>query len=128
MKLSERILDLRKQIDEKREKIYEMVMGKPFHESMTLDEQLDWCSDYDILFSEYMRLCIEHSDMMNREKSIERIVRDAIVSYMELYTDASNSDCEHELIDRAEFANEWLEAHGLEKEDLKWSKEEPPCL
>ena len=128
MKLSERILNLRKRIDGTRGKIYEMVMDRPFRESMTVDEQLDWCSDYDILFSEYMRLCIEHSDMMNREKSIERIVRDAIVSYMEDYPNAPNSDCEHELIDRAEFANEWLAAHGLETEDLKWSKEEPPCL
>ena len=128
MKLSERILNLRKRIDGTRGKIYEMVMDRPFRESITVDEPLDWCSDYDILFSEYMRLCIEHSDMMNREKSIERIVRDAIVSYMEDYPNAPNSDCEHELIDRAEFANEWLAAHGLETEDLKWSKEEPPCL
>lgn len=128
MKLSEKILSLRKQIDEKRGKIYEMVMDRPFHESMTTDEQLDWCSDFDILFYEYVRLSIEHSDLMNREKSIERVVRDAIVGYMEDYPNAPNDDCEMELVDRAEFANEWLESHGLEKEDLKWSKEEPPCL
>ena len=128
MKLSEKILSLRKQIDGTRGEIYEIVMGKPFNESMTTDEQLDWCLDFDILFTKYVRLFVEHSDLMNGEKSIERVVRDAIVGYMEDYPNAPNDECERELVDRAKFANEWLEAHGLEKEDLKWSKEEPPCL
>ena len=128
MKLSEKILSLRKQIDGTRGEIYEIVMGKPFNESMTTDEQLDWCLDFDILFTKYVRLFVEHSDLMNGEKSIERVVRDAIVGYMEDYPNAPNDECERELVDRAKFANEWLEAHGLEKDDLKWSKEEPPCL
>lgn len=59
---------------------------------------------------------------------IERIVRDAIVGYVESYPRAPNDDTERELRERAEKANAWLEAHGFAKEPLDWSKEELPCL
>lgn len=60
--------------------------------------------------------------------SIERLVRDAIIDYQEMYAHAPNDDAERELIDRAERGNAWLVAHGYEPERLSWSKEESPCL
>lgn len=60
--------------------------------------------------------------------SMERIVRDAILSYQDLFAKAPNDDVERELQARAEFANAWLNSHGFESEKLSWSKEESPCL
>lgn len=60
--------------------------------------------------------------------SIERLVRDAIIDYQEMFAHAPNDDAERDLIDRAERGNAWLVAHGYEPEQLSWSKEESPCL
>ena len=60
--------------------------------------------------------------------SIERIVRDAIVDYQDMYGYAPNSDAEQELIERAARANNWLVRHGYEPEKTIWNKEESPCL
>ena len=61
-------------------------------------------------------------------KSIERIVRDAIIDYTEQYPHAPNDDVERELIARAKTANEWLKQYGFAEEPTNWSKEEMPCL
>lgn len=61
-------------------------------------------------------------------KSIERAVRDAIIGYEDDFVTAPNDECEREIIERAKIANRWLDDHGFEKEDLKWSKEPSPCL
>ena len=55
---------------------------------------------------------------------IERIVRDAIISYLEWFPSVPNDDAEAELKQRAETANAWLVSHGFKPEELTWSKEE----
>ena len=62
------------------------------------------------------------------DEMLERLVRDAIISYQEMYPRAPNDDCERELIERAEKANKWLVDHGFEPEKFTWRKEEAPCL
>ena len=72
---------------------------------------------------------IIHKDSLAAEaKFIERVVRDAIVGYQEAYASAPNDDCERELKERAELANQWLTTHGLTPETINWSKEATPCL
>ena len=61
-------------------------------------------------------------------EKIERIVRDAVVDYNGMYTCAPNDEAEREVVERAEIANEWLKAHGMEPEPFYYSKEETPCL
>ncbi len=56
--------------------------------------------------------------------SIERLIRDAIVDYQEMYPHSPNDDAERELIDRAKRGNAWLVAYGYEPEALRWSKKE----
>ena len=56
--------------------------------------------------------------------SIERIVRDAILSYGEMFRIAPNDKSEAELKARAEMANAWLERHGFTREEITWTKEE----
>lgn len=60
--------------------------------------------------------------------SIERIVRDAIIDYQEMYGHAPNDEAERDIMNRAENANKWLVDHDFEIEPLLWSKEEVPCL
>lgn len=64
----------------------------------------------------------------NEARRIERIVRDAIIGYQDLYANAPNDDTERELKERATVANEWLVSHGFEPEKTFWGKEESPCL
>lgn len=61
-------------------------------------------------------------------KEMERIVRDAIVGYLDMYPRVPNDEAGQELKERAEKANGWLRSHGFEPEPLTWSKEEAPCL
>jgi hypothetical protein len=61
-------------------------------------------------------------------QSIERIVRDAIIDYNEMYQSAPNDEAERDLRERAARANAWLKQHGFEEEPCYWSKEETPCL
>ena len=64
------------------------------------------------------------------DKEIERIVRDAIISYEKLYQIAPNDDCERELKERAAIGNKWLKDHGFEEEAEKAFLSEPcdePC-
>ncbi len=61
-------------------------------------------------------------------QSIERIVRDAIIDYSEMYPSAPNDEAERDLRERAARANAWLKQHGFEEEPVIWSKEETPCL
>ena len=70
---------------------------------------------------------IEAARSCEAEK-IERIVRDAVVDYNGMYTCAPNDEAEREVVERAETANEWLKAHGMEPEPFYYSKEETPCL
>lgn len=60
--------------------------------------------------------------------TIEQIVRDAIVSYQEMFPHAPNDDAERELIERAKRGNDWLVRHGYAQENCVWNKEEEPCL
>ena len=59
---------------------------------------------------------------------IERVVRDAIIDYQEMFTNAPNDEAEREVVERAKKGNKWLVDHGFEPEDLYWTKEEAPCL
>ena len=61
-------------------------------------------------------------------KSIERIVRDAIIDYNAMYPSAPNDEAERDLRERAARANAWLKQHGFDGEPVIWSKEETPCL
>lgn len=63
-----------------------------------------------------------------QDRTIERIVRDAIISYQEEYVKAPNDQTEKEIQRRAEVANKWLVDHGFAEEPATWSKEEYPCL
>ena len=72
-------------------------------------------------------------DRMNREvevrdKQMERIVRDAILSYEELYKEAPNDDVEREIYERCAIAQGWLVAHGFERQEVSFDKEESPNL
>ena len=60
--------------------------------------------------------------------SIERLVRDAIIDYQEMYPRAPNDEAERDLIDRANRGNAWLVSHGYEPEKTIWDKEETPCM
>ena len=60
--------------------------------------------------------------------AIEQIVRDAIVSYQEMFPHAPNDDAERELTERAKRGNDWLVRHGYAQENCVWNKEEEPCL
>lgn len=64
----------------------------------------------------------------NEAKRIERIVRDAIINYQEMFAHAPNDDTERELKERAIVANEWLVSHGFPPEKIIWYKEKSPCL
>lgn len=59
----------------------------------------------------------------NEAKRIERIVRDAIIDYQEMFAHAPNDDTERELRERAAVANEWLVSHGFPPEKTIWNKE-----
>lgn len=56
--------------------------------------------------------------------TIERVVRDAIVGYQELYRTAPNDEASAECVERATVANAWLESKGYAPEPLEWSREE----
>ena len=60
--------------------------------------------------------------IIQADAQIERAVRDAVVSYNEMFPHAPNSDCEREVRERARRANDWLAAHGLEREQF-WYEE-----
>ena len=62
------------------------------------------------------------------DSRIERVVRDAIIDYQEMFAHAPNDDAERELKERAAVANEWLVSHGFPPEKTIWDKEESPCL
>jgi NAD-dependent SIR2 family protein deacetylase len=54
---------------------------------------------------------------------IERIVRDAVVSYGEMFPSAPNDSAENELCYRAKVANDWLKSIGAEPEPFHYVKE-----
>ena len=60
--------------------------------------------------------------------SIERVVRDAIIDYQEMYAHAPNDMAEIDLLERARRGNDWLTAHGYEPEVMDVSKGDVPCL
>ena len=64
---------------------------------------------------------------LREAQSIERIVRDAIIDYQEMYPNAPNNEAERDLIDRANRGNAWLVSHGYEPEKTFWDKEEVSC-
>ena len=71
------------------------------------------------------------ADMIEREapeEQMERIVRDAILSYEQLYKDAPNDDAEREIIERCAIANGWLVSHGFARQAVSFDKEESPNL
>jgi hypothetical protein len=63
-----------------------------------------------------------------KDNGIERLVRDAIIGYQEMYANAPNDDVERELIERAKLGNAWLVANGYNPEPTCFSKEEIPYL
>ena len=82
--------------------------------------------DYGIIEPSEIIGLAERLDAANKRESevIERIVRDAIISYVEWFPSAPNDDAEAELKQRAETANAWLVSHGFKPEAVTWSKEE----
>lgn len=54
-------------------------------------------------------------------KEIERLIRDAIVSYRMSYDGAPNEECKRELRERAEKGNRWLARHGFAEESFEFS-------
>lgn len=88
-----------------------------------LEGDLDWSSEE--VGEHFLKLAEEIETAQKREsEAIERIVRDAIISYLELFPSAPNDDAEAELKQRAETANAWLVSHGFKPEAVIWSKEE----
>lgn len=65
---------------------------------------------------------------ISKVNGIERIVRDAIISYQEMYANAPNDDVEYELIERAKLGNAWLVANGYQPEPTCFEKGELSCL
>ena len=63
-------------------------------------------------------------DYRAEARSIERLIRDAIVSYDELYKMSPNDDCERELKKRAAIGNKWLNDHGFVDEKVFFDEEE----
>lgn len=59
-------------------------------------------------------------DVKDLAKRLERIVRDAIIFYQEVFSEAPNDDVREELQKRAIAANEWLTSHGFQPESLMW--------
>lgn len=53
-------------------------------------------------------------------KSVVRVVRDAVISYNEMFPVAPNDDAERELRERARIANDWLEFYGFDKEPFDY--------
>ena len=62
------------------------------------------------------------------EEQMERIVRDAILSYEQLYKDAPNDDSEREIRERCAIANGWLVSNGFARQAVSFDKEESPNL
>ena len=58
----------------------------------------------------------------NRDPKLERVIRDAVISYNEMFASAPNDDCENELRERAKVANGWLNDHGFEEEKFFFDK------
>ena len=80
-----------------------------------------------------LNLAKEVCDRMNKEakveaEQIERIVRDAILSYEQLYKEAPNSDAEQEIFERCAIANGWLVANGFNRQKVSFDKEESTNL
>ena len=63
--------------------------------------------------------------IIEADSKIERVVRDAVQSYNEMFQSAPNDDCERELRERASWANAWLTAHGYEPEPFRYDAEKP---
>lgn len=88
-----------------------------------LEGDLDWTSEE--VGEHFLGLAEEIETAQKRESAtIERIVRDAIITYQGMFPSAPNDDAEAELKQRAETANAWLVSHGFKPEELTWSKEE----
>lgn len=78
-----------------------------------------------LLSAEEFKFLKERADAAADDaKKIERIVRDAITSYVGRFLSAPDDYAESELKQRAETANAWLVSHGFKPEELLWSKEE----
>ena len=117
------------------------------NDTETLADVSAWCRDiarsnrnaaaiYNKIEIEGLKVCDYLDELANRidaaakreAESIERIIRDAIIDYQEMYPHAPNDEAERDLIDRANRGNAWLVSHGYEPEKTIWDKEEAPCL
>ena len=65
------------------------------------------------------------ADLLEADAPIERVIRDAVVNYNEMFPYAKNDDCERELRKRAGLANAWLTAHGFAPEPFHYDAEQP---
>ena len=63
--------------------------------------------------------------IIEADSKIERVIRDAVVNYNEMFPSAPNDDCERELRERASWANAWLTAHGFAPEQFRYDAEQP---
>lgn len=115
------------------------------HEDDSLDEIVAWlrsivmtnaCRSANELTCDGVSVIHKFSELADRIEAcgkkeaaeIERIVRDAIVSYQEAFPVAPNDGTENELMKRTEVANAWLRRHGFIEEKTIWSKEEEISL
>ena len=78
------------------------------------------------LLDEYKDMLRKAAEILEANKRIERVVRDAVVDYNEMYPRAPNDDCEKELVERAGWANDWLKANGFEPEEFYYAKGKEP--
>ena len=63
--------------------------------------------------------------IIEADSKIERVIRDAVVNYNEMFSSAPNDGCERELRERAGWANAWLTAHGFAPEPFHYDAEQP---
>ena len=63
--------------------------------------------------------------IIEADSKIERVIRDAVVDYNEMFPSAPNDGCERELRERAGRANAWLTAHGFAPEPFRYDAEQP---
>ena len=58
----------------------------------------------------------------NRDPKLERVIRDAVISYNEMFASGPNDEWANELRERAKVANGWLNDHGFEEEKFFFDK------
>lgn len=114
-------------------------LDKPFYVDVGTSVVAIRCaSNHDVLMRydyswnpHLLNLAKEVCDRMNKElrievEQMERIVRDEILSYEQLYKEVTNDDAELEIYERCAIAQGWLVSHGFERQKVSFAKEIVP--